>query len=94
MTVETRPDARWALLLIDLQVGLCKEGPACLAPSLAEQVTRRGVLSAAAGLQQAALEEDTLVVHVRLGFDRNYLTRTNRTKRFQRYPRRTAAATR
>jgi nicotinamidase-related amidase len=86
MSVENLPDGRWALLLVDLQEGLCKEGPECLAPALAEQVARRGILSAAAKLQRVALEEESLVIHVRLAFDPNYLTRTNRTKRFQRYP--------
>ena len=55
-------------------------------PPLAQQVTRRGVLPATAELHQPALEEETLVVHLRLAFEPNYLTRTNRTKRFQRYP--------
>jgi hypothetical protein len=32
MTTENHPDARRALLLIDLQAGPCKEGPKCLAP--------------------------------------------------------------
>ncbi|ORA26289.1 hypothetical protein BST13_32030 [Mycobacterium aquaticum] len=77
---------RFALLVADLQVGFCCEGDDCLAPPLAEQATRRQVISVAAAVQKAALQSGVPVVHTRLAFHPSYFTRTNRTTRFDRYP--------
>lgn len=70
-----------ALMLIDLQVGLCKpEGVAgaALAPVIAEL----GTLDAAAACLRAARSAGLEVIHVRLAFDPSYRRRTNRTERF------------
>jgi nicotinamidase-related amidase len=70
-----------ALILIDLQVGLCKpEGVAgaVLAPVVAET----GTLEKAAACLDVARTAGTEVVHVRLAFDPAYARRTNRTARF------------
>jgi len=77
---------RVALVMIDYQVGLCHTGPLCLAPPLAEQVQARGVLRTAADVLDSARRAGVLVVYARLAFDAQYVFRTNRTQRFDRYP--------
>lgn len=70
-----------ALVLIDLQVGLCKPegvGGAMLAPVVTEQ----GTLAQAAVCLEAARKASLEVIHVRLAFDASYARRTNRTERF------------
>lgn len=79
--------SRTALLLIDYQVALCELGEHCRMPALAEQVARRGVIAAAEQTLAAAREAGLYVVHVRLAFDPSYELRTNRTPRFDAYPR-------
>jgi len=70
-----------ALVLIDLQVGLCKpEGVAGAA--LAGVVAEGGTLAAASSCLEAARRASLEVVHVRLAFDVGYGRRTNRTERF------------
>ncbi|MDP9429486.1 MAG: cysteine hydrolase [Actinomycetota bacterium] len=70
-----------ALLLIDLQVGLCKPGGVGAA-ALAGVIAENGTLQAAAACLGAAREGGLEVVHVRLAFDPGYRRRTNRTQRF------------
>lgn len=70
-----------ALVLIDLQVGLCKPegvGGAALGPVVAES----GTLGRAAKCLDAARRASVEVIHVRLAFDAAYGRRTNRTERF------------
>jgi nicotinamidase-related amidase len=74
------------LLLVDLQSGLSKPGPDCLAPPLAAEAQARNILTTATRLQREAVAAGALVVQVRLAFDPNYRMRTNRTPRFDRYP--------
>lgn len=70
-----------ALLLIDLQVGLCtREGVAGAA--LADVVAQAGTLTTAGRCLAAARSAGVEVVHVRLAFDPGYARRTNRTERF------------
>ena len=70
-----------ALLLIDLQVGLCKpEGVA--SGALAGEVEARGTLKTAANCLEAARSAGLHIIHVRLAFDQSYQRRTNRTERF------------
>lgn len=71
-----------ALVLIDLQVGLCKPGGGGAA-ALADVVTEGGTLAAAASALGAARDAGLDVVHVRLAFDGRYRRRTNRTERFR-----------
>ncbi len=78
---------RTALLMLDYQVALCEQGEHCRLPALAEQVERRGVLDAAEKALAAARAAGLYVVHVRLAFDPSYELRTNRTPRFDAYPR-------
>lgn len=70
-----------ALLLIDLQVGLCKPGGVGAA-ALAGVVAENGTLDAAASCLAAARAAGLEVIHVRLAFDPQYRRRTNRTDRF------------
>jgi biuret amidohydrolase len=70
-----------ALLLIDLQVGLCSPDGVGAGP-LSEVVAARGTLASAAKALGTAREAGAEVVHVRLGFDTAYRRRTNRTPRF------------
>ncbi len=70
-----------ALLLIDLQVGLCDPSGAGAGP-LSEEVQARGTLGAAAESLRTARELGIEVIHVRLAFDPRYRRRTNRTPRF------------
>jgi nicotinamidase-related amidase len=70
-----------ALMLVDLQVGLCKPGGVGAA-ALADVVAERGTLAAAASALEAARAAGLDVVHVRLAFDDGYRRRTNRTERF------------
>jgi len=79
--------SRTALLMLDYQVALCELGEHCRMPALAEQVARRGVLDAAEKALAAARDAGLYVVHVRLAFDPSYELRTNRTARFDAYPR-------
>jgi nicotinamidase-related amidase len=70
-----------ALMLIDLQVGLCKPGGVGAA-ALADVVAENGTLTAAASALQSARAAGIEVIHVRLAFDEGYRQRTNRTERF------------
>lgn len=71
-----------ALVLVDLQLGLCG-GVAGAAPTpLTHAVEERGVLAAAARALKSAREASLTVVHVRLSFAEGYGNRTNRTQRF------------
>jgi nicotinamidase-related amidase len=78
---------RTALLMLDYQVALCELGEHARMPALAEQVERRGVLAVAGKTLAAARDAGLYVVHVRLAFDPSYELRTNRTPRFDAYPR-------
>lgn len=70
-----------ALMLIDLQVGLCKpEGVAGAA--LSGVVAEHGTLTRAAQALGATRSAGLEVIHVRLAFDASYSRRTNRTERF------------
>jgi nicotinamidase-related amidase len=71
--------------MLDYQVGLCIQGDGCLAPPLAAEIDRRGVLAKAENLLRAARTSGAYIVHVRLGFDDTYELRSNRTARFDRY---------
>jgi len=84
--VPPSSDRRPALLILDLQVGLCGPGPSSLAPPLAEQTSDRGVVAAAAKLQQAAFASRVPVIQTRLAFAPGYFSQSNRTPRFSRYP--------
>jgi biuret amidohydrolase len=77
---------RHALLITDLQEGLCRTGDQCLAPPLAEEVSRRDVLRVAAAVQATAIQNDVPVLQTRLAFDPAYINWTNHTPRFRRYP--------
>jgi nicotinamidase-related amidase len=70
-----------ALILIDLQHGLCLPGGVGSA-GLAEQVEQRGTLAAATALLEAFRRSGEPVFHIRLGFEPGFLNRTNRTARF------------
>jgi nicotinamidase-related amidase len=70
-----------ALLLIDLQDGLCKPGGVGAA-ALAGVVEAGGTLQAAASCLAAARGAGLEVIHVRLAFDPEFRRRTNRTERF------------
>lgn len=70
-----------ALLLIDLQVGLCSSDGVAGAV-LSGVVAERGTLGAAARCLAAARDAGIDVVHVRLAFDEGFARRTNRTERF------------
>ena len=74
-----------ALVLLDLQVGLCTLPPGGGAAPLAEAVAARGVLRAAARALEHARDRDTVVVHVHLAFDERFANRTNRTSRFDEH---------
>lgn len=78
---------RTALLMLDYQVALCERGEHMRMPALVEQVERRGVLAAAERTLTAARDAGLYVVHVRLAFDPSYELRTNRSARFDAYPR-------
>ncbi|MBE1536585.1 cysteine hydrolase family protein [Actinomadura algeriensis] len=78
---------RTALLVLDYQVALCERGEHMRMPALVEQVERRGVLAAAERTLTAARAAGLYVVHVRLAFDPSYELRTNRSARFDAYPR-------
>lgn len=70
-----------ALVLVDLQVGLCKpEGVA--GAVLAPVVSSLGTLERAATCLDAARSGGLEVIHIRLAFDAAYARRTNRTPRF------------
>lgn len=75
--------APMALVLVDLQVGLCAVPAGGDPPPLAAEVARRGVLRAAASALETARARSLTVVHVRLAFDERYANRTNRTPRFE-----------
>lgn len=70
-----------ALLLIDLQVGLCKPGGVGAA-ALSGVVAEKGTLEAATACLAAARQAGLEIIHVRLAFDPGYQRRTNRTPRF------------
>jgi len=70
-----------ALLLIDLQVGLCSSDGVAGAV-LSGVVAERGTLGAAARCLAAARDAGIDVVHVRLAFVEGFARRTNRTERF------------
>lgn len=75
-----------ALLLLDYQVALCEAGPYCRQPALAAQVAERNVLAKASEVLEKARSIGMFVVHVRLAFDVSYELRTNRSTRFDAYP--------
>ncbi|WP_158252968.1 cysteine hydrolase family protein [Cryobacterium sp. Y62] len=70
-----------ALILIDLQFGLCKPGGVGSA-GLAERVAENRTLENAAELLAAYRAAGKPVFHVRLGFEASFANRTNRTPRF------------
>lgn len=76
-----------ALLLVDLQVGLCGAPEGAEPPPLAAAVAERGVLAAAGAALSAARAHGLAVGHVRLAFDEAYANRTNRTARFDDHER-------
>ncbi|MFC5753664.1 cysteine hydrolase family protein [Actinomadura rugatobispora] len=78
---------RTALLMLDYQVALCERGEHMRMPALVDQVERRGVLAAAEKTLAATRDAGLYVVHVRLAFDPSYELRTNRSARFDAYPR-------
>jgi biuret amidohydrolase len=72
-----------ALLLLDLQEGLCRTDGVVGGPSgLGAQVVERDVLGNAARCLTAARAADVLVIHSRVAFDAAYVIRTNRTGQF------------
>ncbi len=71
-----------ALVLIDLQVGLCGMPEGAEPPPLAAAVADRGVLGAAAAALATAREHGVAVMHVHLAFEAGHGNRTNRTPRF------------
>lgn len=77
---------RSALLLLDYQVALCEEGEYTRLPPLAAAVRERDVIAKASKVLAAAREAGVFVVHVRLGFDPSFELRTNRTPRWDAYP--------
>ncbi|MDX6739642.1 isochorismatase family cysteine hydrolase [Actinocorallia sp. A-T 12471] len=83
----TENPGRTALLMLDYQTALCECGEHMRMPPLVEQVERRGVLAAAEKTLAAARDAGLYVVHVRLAFDPSYELRTNRSARFDVYPR-------
>lgn len=87
MTQPLEPPARLALLMLDYQVALCEHGEHLRMPPLADQVEARGVLATAERVLSAARDAGVYVVHVRLAFDPSYQLRTNRSARFDAYPR-------
>lgn len=75
-----------ALLLLDLQKGLCSPDGLLGGPSgLAEQVASRNVLANAGRALAHAREQGHKVFHVRLAFEPGYANRTNRSDRFAKY---------
>ena len=74
-----------ALLLLDLQIGLCSPTPGATPAPLAEAVEKRNVLGVASALLDRARSRDLQVIHVRLSFDRQFANRTNRTARFNEH---------
>ncbi len=70
-----------ALMLIDLQVGLCKPEGVGAGP-LSDAVSQLGTLERAGECLEAARGAGLPVYHVRLAFDDAYRRRTNRTERF------------
>lgn len=70
-----------ALMLIDLQVGLCKPDGVGAGP-LSTAVGEMSTLDRAAECLDAARSSGVPVMHVRLAFDPEYRRRTNRTDRF------------
>ncbi|MET9385877.1 cysteine hydrolase [Streptomyces sp. NPDC002928] len=87
------PPGRTALLMLDYQVALCQQGEHLRMPALEEQVDKRGVLATAEKVLTAARDAGAYVVHVRLAFDPSYELRTNRSARFDAYPRERAMLT-
>ncbi|WP_270889330.1 cysteine hydrolase family protein [Pedococcus sp. 5OH_020] len=75
-----------ALVLLDYQVALCEEGPHTRLPALAHAVRERDVLTKAATVLCAARAAGVPVLHVRLAFDPTFRLRTNRSARFDAYP--------
>lgn len=72
-----------ALLLMDYQVGLCRETGSVGGPAgLAAEVVRRDVLTHAARCLGAARDAGMPVIHVRVAFDQAYRNRTNRSAGF------------
>lgn len=75
-----------ALLLLDLQRGLCLPDGLLGGPSgLADQVAEREVLANAGRALANARSQGHKVIHVRLAFDAAYANRTNRSARFATY---------
>lgn len=75
---------RAALILMDYQMGICRDGPE--GPTLlSEQVKKRGVLGQVASCLRAARKAELPIIHVRLAFDEDYLLRSNRTELFSRF---------
>ncbi|AHH18424.1 isochorismatase family protein [Nocardia nova SH22a] len=71
-----------ALLLIDLQHGMCAPDGLLAASGIPAEVERRGVLDNARTALSAAREAGDTVIFVRLAFEKNFVNRTNRTSRF------------
>ncbi|MBO0852394.1 MAG: cysteine hydrolase [Nocardia sp.] len=71
-----------ALLLIDLQHGMCAPDGLLAASGIPAEVERRGVLDNAQDALAAARNVGDLVIFVRLAFDDAFVGRTNRTPRF------------
>lgn len=70
------------LILVDFQRGMCDpDGPAG-AGGLADMIASRNALENAATALEAARQQGTAVVHVRLAFEDGHINRTNRTDRF------------
>lgn len=70
-----------ALILIDLQIGLC-DPSGIAAAGLAERVKESDVLTRAAELLSSFRHAREPIFHVRLGFTDGFVNRTNRTPRF------------
>ena len=83
MVIDAHPAA--ALVLVDLQLGLCRSPIGAEPNLLAVAVAERGVLSAAAAALEVARRRELHVAHVRLAFDIAYANRTNRTPRFDEH---------
>lgn len=76
-----------ALVLLDLQEGLCRAPREGEPPPLAAAVAERAVLPTAAAALGLARERGLVVVHVRLAFSEEHANRTNRSPRFDDHER-------
>jgi biuret amidohydrolase len=75
------PGNRRALLLLDLQEGICRTDGEIGRHGIGAQVAERGVLAAAARALAGAREHGVLIAYARLAFDDDYATLASRAPR-------------